>query len=87
MERSTIHCRVQRCPNCGYCNYDLEESVQGAESVIGSHEYKSQLNNSDFPELACSFLSKALIEEASGNFVSAAWSLIHAAWVCDDHDL
>lgn len=54
--------------------------------LVRSTEYSQRLTDDAYPELANSFLCKALIAEYSEDYATAAWSLIHAAWVCDDQD-
>lgn len=84
MERSTIHAWVQRCPHCGYCASTIADDSHIAHSIINSREYQSQLEFPDHPELANSFLCKAMIEKEDGALSQSAWSAIHAAWACDD---
>lgn len=84
MERSTIFAWVQRCPKCGHCASDVSLPHEGAKSVVGRIEYKKQLEDSTYPELANSFLCKAMIDYESKDHTAATWALIHAAWVCDD---
>ncbi len=84
MQRSTIHTWVQRCLNCGACFASLNQTDACAEDVIQTPEYLAQLNNADFPELANAFLCESMIRERGGDWASATWSLIHAAWTCDD---
>lgn len=90
MMRSTIFEWVQRCPKCGYCNSNISTPPSApsiATAVVQSPEYTLQLNDPTYPDLANSFLCMGLIEEKSGNYVEAAWSLIHASWSCDDANL
>ena len=84
MKRSTIFAWIHRCPKCGYCASDISETAPDAASVVHSQEYTRQLSEPAIPELANSFLCKALIDERSGDYAAAAWAMIHAAWVCDD---
>jgi hypothetical protein len=42
------------------------------------------LTDSNFPELANSFLCLAIIEQELKDFAQATWAIIYAAWVCDD---
>ena len=84
MLRWTIVAWVQRCPKCGYCASNISKASDQAISVIRSKAYHEQLSDPSMPELANSFLCKSIIDETAGDYVSAAWSLIHAAWVCDD---
>jgi hypothetical protein len=82
--RSTMFAWVQRCPNCGYSSSDITRATEKTKPVIESAEYRAQLENKDFPDLANSFLCKAMIAEKFGNFAAAAMATIHAAWTCDD---
>lgn len=84
MQRSTIFDWVQRCPECGYCASDVSMATPQAASLVRGPEYSRQLADSAYPELANSFLCKAFIDESSDDYAAAAWSLIHAAWSCDD---
>lgn len=84
MYRSTIFTWVQRCPDCGYCATDISEAPAQAEAVIYSSEYIQQLKDETYPDLANNFLCKSLIDKASGDYAAAAWSVIYAAWACDD---
>lgn len=84
MSRSTIFAWVQRCPTCGYCAQDLSVATPQAASAVRSPEYARQLADPTYPDLANSFLCESLIEEVSGNYSAAAWSVIFAAWACDD---
>src|SRR6056297_1054156 len=84
MQRSTIFSWVQRCPECGYCSSDVQQAYPSAKQIIYCPEYIKQLNDENFYELANSFLCKAFIEDALGDYGVEAWTLIHAAWACDD---
>jgi len=84
VERSTIHAWVKRCRNCGYCASDLGSGNDGVAERVRSQEYQDQLLDANFPDLANSFLCKAMIEMESEQYDKATWSHIHAAWVCDD---
>lgn len=86
MMRSTIFAWVRRCQGCGYCASELSETCQEAEAVVNSKEYKDQLNDPIYPELANSFLCKAIVDQESGHFAAATWAFIRAAWACDDSD-
>lgn len=86
MQRSTMYTWVQRCPGCGYCASDLSTIYQGARDVMNGKEYKDQLNDPMYSELANSFLCQAILCRESKNFTGATLAFIHAAWVCDDSD-
>lgn len=84
MKRSTIFAWVQRCPDCGYCASDVSVSRPGVDAVVNSPDYKDQLNNPTYPELANSFLCKAILDRASLSLSEETWDFVHAAWACDD---
>jgi hypothetical protein len=84
MKRSTIHAWVQRCSGCGACAKNLSKVNGSAGDVVKRAGYKSQLSDTGFPEIANSFICNSMIDEYSGELVSATWALIQAAWVCDD---
>lgn len=87
MFRSTIDMWIQRCRGCGLCAPDLTEletSASEAKEIVGQSVYQHQLNNSEFPELANSFLCSSLIEEETKNYDFAARLCLFAAWSCDD---
>jgi hypothetical protein len=84
MKRSTINTWVQSCESCGYCAESLEIENKKAPTILNSRQYQEQLREPDTPQLANHFLCKAIIDQKSGDFAAATWSLLHAAWVCDD---
>ncbi|MBM3149469.1 MAG: DUF2225 domain-containing protein [Chloroflexi bacterium] len=84
LQRFTIDTWVQRCPSCGYCASEINKLEQGAAQLVSSDAYKNQLNSPNFPELANSFMCLSMIHEETGEYASAAWDSIHAAWACDD---
>lgn len=84
MVRSAIHVWVQRCPSCGYCASDLSKGEPRFLEILQTPGYVAQLNHKDFPNLANSFLCKSMIDEVTGDWATATWALIHAAWACDD---
>ncbi|HWQ08513.1 MAG TPA: hypothetical protein VN436_05385 [Holophaga sp.] len=84
MQRSTMFAWVQRCPSCGYCAPDVSSAKPQAAALVRSPDYARQLVDTAYPALANSFLCKALLDRHAGDFAGAAWSLIHAAWACDD---
>jgi hypothetical protein len=86
MERSTIFAWVHRCPECGYCASDVSAPQAEAEAAVSKNEYKKQLGDPMYPELANSFLCKAMVDQESKDYSATTWALIHAAWACDDSD-
>lgn len=77
---------LQQCPDCGYCYSDISIDLGLTLAFVESSPYQSQRLNRDNPPLANAFLCRALVEEATVAYSRAAWSAIHAAWVCDDLD-
>lgn len=84
VERFTIDTWIQRCPSCGYCASEIDELEQGAPQVVSSNAYRNQLNSSDFPDLANSFLCLSMMHEEASDYASGGWDSIRAAWACDD---
>lgn len=84
LKRSTIIAWVKRCSECGFCASDITNAPFQARSVVHSSQYSQQLSEETNPELANSFLCKTLIDQAVGNYATASWACIHAAWACDD---
>jgi len=82
--RYTINTWVQRCPHCGYCASNIEKVSKAVDSRINSQKYQYQLGSSKYPELASSFLCKAMLENVNGDLAQSTWTTIHAAWACDD---
>jgi len=87
MERSTIPYWVQRCPHCGYCSHKISDEITDAKFHIKSAEYREQLTNDAFPDLANSFLCRGLLYEWAKEYVASGWDCLRASWVCDDHEM
>jgi len=79
MQRSTTFAPIQRCPECGYCASEVSTTHPEARAVVGGKEYRDQLNDPTYPELANSFLCKAMVDRESKDFSAATWAFIHAA--------
>lgn len=86
-ERFTMAYWLQQCPHCGYCAGDIAKADMNVKDVVGSQHYQQQFRNLSYPDLANSFLCKALLDENRDMIVAAAWAALHAAWVCDDGSL
>jgi len=86
MARSTIDCWIRCCPYCGYCAPALSKDSPQAKSIVKSEEYRQQLDNKAYPKLAKHFLCWAMIQEATGDYSTAGWAAVHAAWACDDQN-
>jgi hypothetical protein len=88
MARSTIEYWLMQCPSCGYCSPNISAAYDGLNDFLRTPLYVSQLANETLPIKCREFLCWSLIAEHVGKLAAAAWSAIHAAWVCDDalHD-
>jgi len=84
LKRSTINMWIQTCPSCGYSGADISKEVEKASEIVQSDFYQKQLNDPEFPKLANAFLCHSVIQESAGNYTSAGWANVYAAWVCDD---
>lgn len=87
MRRNTMYSWVRRCPSCGYCASDVTRIDECLKPVLTSANYRAQLLDSRYPDLAASFLCSAILHEAAGRYDFAVWSTLHAAWVLDDQAL
>ena len=86
MKRSTIHYWIQRCSSCGYCSSDISECDGNIKDIVGSEEYQGITKGSGIPKVAASFLASSFLYKKQGQYMDAAWSAIHAAWICDDEN-
>ena len=86
IKSSSLPYLIQRCPNCGYCSHELSELMKGADEHIDSDEYRAQLTNEKFPELANIILCAGLLHECAEEYDKAGWDCLHAAEVCDDKE-
>jgi hypothetical protein len=78
------HRSVQVCPYCGYCAGDISRAILGASTIVTSHAYQDQLKSTEYPARANEFLCWGMILASSGDFATAGWAGLHAAWACDD---
>jgi len=85
MMRDTLHVQVQCCGACGYCAADIaiQPDAQAAVVIAGA-EYLNTLQREDLPLTARQMLCRGLLEAAADQPLRAAWSVLKAAWVCDD---
>ena len=84
MQRSTMHAWIQRCPYCGYCAGDVGEFDNRLRPIIESTEYRLQLADARYPELASKFICAGMLAEAGDEQADAGWAYLHAAWTLDD---
>lgn len=86
MLRSYLDIFVKRCPSCNYCSRDLSKFDDRFREVMESSEYKSQLEDTTYPELASSFICNGMLADSAENLSEAGFAYLHAAWVLDDAD-
>ena len=84
MARETISTWVNRCPHCHYCRSDITDSAGVNKEHVDSDEYQNQLSDSRFSPLVNSFLCEAILEREQPDSRKQFWSLLSAAWACDD---
>jgi len=72
----------QECPKCGYVNVNIGSLLPDAEGIIRSTEFAVLRSSIDEPALVNRFKRHALL--VADDAVKAGWTMLHAAWVCDD---
>jgi len=70
MRRSTVPWWVSRCPECGYCAWNIAKAPATAGETVRSEIYQAQLKDPRMPDLARSFLCAALVAEAEKGLAS-----------------
>ena len=90
MRRSTMDHWLVRCSGCGYVESPEEPNGSGdtdsIAELVRSPEYREQLEDRLMPELAATFLCRALIDALLSDFDAAGRQALHAAWACDDEE-
>ena len=61
MARETLPFQLMFCEDCGYCAYDLAQAPEGAEEIVHSADYQTQLGDPSLPALSNQFLCRALV--------------------------
>ena len=84
LRRSTMHLWVHECGECGYVAPELGTAAEGAGRIVASAAYRAELECAGRAQLANRMVCRSLLEVAAGEFVTAGWRRLHAAWVCDD---
>jgi glutathione S-transferase len=79
-----MHLWVHECGECGYVAPELGAAAEGAGRIVASAAYRTELKSADRAQLANRMVCRSLLEVAAGEFVTAGWRRLHAAWVCDD---
>ena len=86
MERETIEYHVQRCPNCNYANSNISVETGFNPELLQSETYLKVLN-SNYPELAKSYMLASIISDSIDESLEAALYMINACWVLDDNKI
>ncbi len=86
LKRDTIKFGIERCKNCNYSSNNIEEKIEFDENILESDNYKKVLN-SNYPELAKSYILASMIKESIDDYVNAAIFMLNACWVLDDNKI
>jgi hypothetical protein len=82
LQRHTMEFWQQECPSCGYVNVTIGTPLEGAADIVRSPEFEALRSTSDEPALVNRFKRHALL--VADEPIQSGWTLLHAAWVCDD---
>lgn len=82
LQRHTMEFWQQECPSCGYVNVTIGTPLKGAADIVHSPEFAALRAVSDEPALVKRFKRHALL--VADEPIQSGWTLLHAAWVCDD---
>lgn len=83
-KRSTMSWWVHECPSCGYVSDDLSEDGGVTKEWLKTNAYLTCDNRMFKSELAAKFYKWYLIKIENGRYKSAFYSVLNAAWACDD---
>jgi hypothetical protein len=82
LQRHTMEFWQQECPSCGYVNVTIGTPLEAAADIVHSPEFAALRAASDEPALVNRFKRHALL--VADEPIQSGWTLLHAAWVCDD---
>ena len=85
-KRSTMHCWIQVCPNCGYVASDISKEVSVNRTFLDSRAYRECDGNLFLSTLAQNFFRQHLLAKKEGNLQTSFFALLHAAWASDDNN-
>ena len=86
LARHTLGQQIQRCPECNYCAFEIDEPPVVGRDFLSRPDYRAILERPGRPELAREFEAAALIASEEGRHADAGWFLLKAAWACDDEE-
>lgn len=84
MMRSTMDAWLQECPECGHVAAELDKASGADGEVVRSPGYQVLRDTTTMPWLSTVFVRRAMLEQAAGFHLNAAYQFLHAAWVADD---
>lgn len=88
MARSTIAFWVQECPNCGYVADNITDPLEIDSSLLATERYLScdgiPFGDSQLAAVARRFYKQYILAEEAHDDRQALFTLMHAAWMCDD---
>jgi hypothetical protein len=87
MRRNTLGQQIHQCDACGYCSVDLENAEGTERETVQSAAYQAIVTDPRYPPLARRFLAYAHLAANTDNDQRIAWSMLRAAWACDDEGL
>ena len=76
--------QVQQCRQCGYAASEISDPCKVSPDFLKSEGYISCEGIKFESKLAASFYKEYMIEKECGEIVDAFYSVLHAAWSCDD---
>lgn len=82
--RDTLPRWVAECPHCGYAAAMIAEADARAAAVVRDDGYQQRRKDETLPEGARRFAAHALLLERLELPADAGWTMLHAAWMCDD---
>ncbi len=84
MQRSTMPMWVQECRQCGYSASEISDPCKVSPDFLKSESYIRCEGIKFESKLAAAFYKEYMIERECGEIIDAFYSVLHAAWSCDD---
>lgn len=87
MYRRSMEYWLQRCPNCNFVAESLAKTTELPKDFLTTKEYLDFGDHFPKDKLIETFLFKARISGRIGDWQTAFWDYLAAAWVADDKDI
>jgi hypothetical protein len=84
MERSTMGSWIQACPKCGYVSKRISDQTYVSKLWLQSEKYLTCDGIPFVSDLAKIFYRYYLLNSRKSELEDAFFSILHAAWACDD---